>query len=228
MAPEPAGARRSRRRWWAGGVAAVAAAGLIGWWQLPEDSTSPAPERPSAYEYATRGFEEVSILGGARHDYPDASGVAIRRTPCGRRIVWRPLADRITSYRLCGDRLRSIHEVHRFFGRRDARTYRCEEGSSLSRGWRCTFDGATEVATGGPVARRRIDGTEAVHIRLTTRISGDVEGTGKRDFWLRRPDGFPLRLAATNDNSTGSPVGKVDYRERYELRLLPGQLRHRG
>lgn len=205
-------------------IVAVAALALIAWWQFPEDSSSPAPVEPGAYEYATRGFEQVSILGGARHGYPETTGVEVRGRGCARRIAWRPLEDRSTIYRLCGERLRAIDEVHRFYGRRDVRTYVCEEGSSLSHGWTCTYDGTTDTARGGPVGTVRIDGAEAVHVRLRTTISGAVEGTGTRDFWLRHADGFPLRLAGTTEHTTGSPVGTVDYRERYDLRLLPGQL----
>lgn len=155
------------------------------------------------------------------------TGVVVAGRGCERRIAWRPLEDRSTTYRLCGDRLRAIDEVHRFFGRRDARTYVCEAGSSLRRGWRCTYDGVTEVARGGAVGIERIGGDAAVHTRLRTVISGEVEGTGTRDFWLRRRDGFPVRIAATNENSTGTPAGTVEYTERYDLRLRPVRLQAR-
>ena len=213
------GADRSAGRWrWLIVVLLLAAAGLAVWLLLPEDSPSPAPVKPGAYAYTTSGFEEIGILGGARHVYPTTTGITIRRSDCGHWLVWRPLRDRSTAYELCGGRLRSIREVHQFFGRRDRRTYRCTESSSL-RGWRCTFAGTTEVARGHVVGVERVGGVETVHVRLTTRISGAVEGTGTRDFWLRRSDGFPVRLAATNENSTDSPVGRVHYRESYELEL---------
>jgi hypothetical protein len=224
MTAEPARPGRWPRRWWAIGIALLAGVALIAWWQFPEDSSTPAAIRPAALDYATRGFEEVSILGGARHEYPDRTGVVVRRTGCGKRIVWRPLEDRVTAYRLCGGRLRSIREVHRFFGRRDERVYRCAPGSSLRDGWRCAYDGTTEVARGGPVGTTRIAGAKAVHVHLDTTIGGDVEGTGTRDFWLRRPGGLPIRIAATNENTTGTPIGPVDYRESYDLRLLIGRL----
>ena len=109
--------------------------------------------------------------------------------------------------------------MHEFFGTRDERTYDCTSGSSLSGGWRCQFEDTTEAATGGELGTERIDGVETIHVRLETRISGDTNGTGTRDFWLRRSDGFPIRLTATNDNKTSSAVGDVAYRERYELEL---------
>lgn len=201
---------------------AVAGAALVAWWLFPKDTTAPAPpiERGVlTYAYHTVGFESVNILGGARHNYPSRTLIAVHRSSCGRLLVWRPLRDRSTAYELCGGALRSIREVHEFFGQRDRRTYRCAAGSSLRSGWRCTFKNTTEVARGGVVGRERVGGVETVHVRLTTRITGDTEGGGARDFWLRRSDGFPVRLAATNDNFTASIVGRVHFRERYELEL---------
>lgn len=212
--------RAPHARWrWLIAVPLLAAAGLVVWWVFPEDSPSPAPVKPRAYAYDTSGFEEIGILGGARHVYPATTGMTIRRSSCGHWLVWRPLRDRSTAYELCGGRLRSIREVHEFFGQRDLRTYRCTASSSLRRGWRCTFEDTTEVARGRVLGAERIDGVDTVHVHLTTRITGGTEGTGTRDFWLRRSDGFPVRLAATNENSTGSAVGPVHYRESYELEL---------
>jgi hypothetical protein len=193
------------------------AVGVAAWLVFPEDSVPPAPVQPG-YRYATAGFEEIDALGGSRHEYPAVTSITVRRSPCGRLLEWRPLRARSLAYEVCDRQLRSIRDVHRFFGRRERRVYRCAAGSSLRRGWRCTLDGTTEVARGGIVGTERIGGVETVHVRLTTRLTGDVEGTGTRDFWLR-PDGIPVRLAATNESSTRSVVGRVRYRERYELEL---------
>lgn len=212
--------KRGRRRWPA--VAALLAVVVaLGWLLFPRDRPEPQPLRGGELVYATRGFEEVDALGGARHDYPAETGIRVERGAgkhC-RRLVWRPLRDRVTAWKLCGERLVAIDEVHEFFGVRDERTYRCAPGSSLRRGWSCAFGGTTEVATGGVVGRARIAGALADHVRLERRISGSVEGDGRRDFWLRREDGFPVRLAGTTDDVSSSPIGDVRYRERYLLEL---------
>ena len=214
-------ATSARRRRWLIAPALAAGAALAGWSLMPDDSPAPAPIEAGAetFAYTTRGFEEVDALGGARHDYPATTRITLRRSGCGHLLVWRPLRDRSTGYELCGRELRSIREVHEFFGRRDERTYRCAAGSTLTRGYRCTARGTVEVARGGVVGVEGAGGGHAVHVRLTTRSSGDVEGTGTRDFWLRRRDGFPVSLAATNANSTASMLGRVHYRERYALDL---------
>ena len=215
-----AAATTVHRRWLIP-LALAPVAGLVGWWAMPDDSTAPAPVAPGAetYAYATSGFEEVDALGGARHAYPTTTRITVRPTRCGRQLVWRPLRDRSTAYELCGGRLRSIEEVHKFFGRGERTSYRCAASSALRVGWRCRFGDTMEVASGDVVGVERIGGTDAVHVRLETRLSGGVEGTGTRDFWLRRADGFPVRLAATNVSSTASVIGRVHYRERYRLDL---------
>lgn len=212
------------RRRWLIPVPLAAGAGLLGWWLLPEDSVAPAPPEQGgrAYTYATAGFEEIDALGGARHVYPAATTVTFRRSGCGRAFVWRPLRDRSLAYELCDGRLRAIRDVHRFFGRTERRTYRCAPESSLRDGWRCVFDGTTEVARGRVVGVESVGGAEAVHVRLTTRLTGGVDGAGSRDFWLRGSDGFPVRFAATNESSTASVLGRVHFRERYGLTLREG------
>ena len=65
-------------------VALLAAVGLVGWWVFPEDSPERAAVEPEAYAYATTGFEEVDILAGARHTYPETTGVAVLLARRGR------------------------------------------------------------------------------------------------------------------------------------------------
>lgn len=201
----------------------VVASALV-WVLFPRDRSEPQPPRVGEYVYATRGFEEVDALGGARHTYPDETGILVEQIDGGRcrRLVWRPLRDRVTAWLLCGERLVEIQEVHEFFGNRDERTYRCEPGSSLRQGWSCSYGDTTVVASGGPVGRARVAGAPTDHIRLDRRVSGSVQGQGTREFWLRRSDGFPVRLAGTTDDVSSSPIGDVRYRERYSLELETG------
>jgi hypothetical protein len=210
---------RGRLRWLAVPVLLAVVAALA-WLLFPRDRTEPQPLHEGEYLYATRGFEEVDVLGGARHTYPAETGIRVRQQGRGcRRLVWRPLRNRITTWVLCGEHLVAIHEVHDFFGNRDERTYRCGPGSSLRRGWSCSFGDTTEVATGGVVGRARIAGARTDHVRLERRITGGVQGEGTRSFWLRLGDSFPVRLTGTTDDVSPSPIGDVRYRERYMLEL---------
>ncbi len=192
---------------------------------FPRDHSEPQPLSAGEYVYTTRGFEEVDALGGARHTYPAETGIRVEQVDGGRcrRLAWRPLRDRVTTWLLCGERLAEIHEVHDFFGNRDERTYRCEPGSSLRHGWSCSYGGATEIASGGVIGHARIAAARVDHVRLKRRISGSVEGQGTREFWLRRGDGFPVRIASTTDDLSPSPIGDVRYREHYTLELKTGR-----
>ena len=142
-----------------------------------------------------------------------------RRSPCAQLRTAAPstaggrFAERFWEWETCGARLRRFAELHRFFGRDDRRTYRCDRMSKLRTGWSCTAQGVTEtgrVVVSGPA-----------HVRLGTELAGNTTGTGLRELWLR-PDGVPRRMVVENDSTTRSFLGDVHYRERYVLRLSSG------
>jgi len=201
-------------------VLAAVGAGAALWLLRPRDEVTPAlpATGPYALVYATSGFEEVDALGGARHDYPARTTIAVLRPASGCTVFrWRPLAERLYEWELCAGELRRFTELHRFFGREDRRTYRCRPGSSLRTGWRCSTDDTTETA--------RVLASRPGYIRLETTLRGASEGSGARELWLR-PDDTPERIRVENGNATPSVLGAVNYRERYELRLIePGPSR---
>lgn len=64
--------------------------------------------------------------------------------------------------------------------------------------------GDETVATpSGPVA--------AVHIRVDTRFSGDVEGSSQADNWIRRSDGLLIKEHVVTDATTGLNHYTADY-----------------
>ena len=194
-------------------VLAVVAAAAV-WWLIPRDEITPVraqPRGPGAFAYDTSGFEEVDILGGARHVYPARTTIVARRGGCGLVLRWRPFEERLQEWELCdGLRLRRITERHRFFGTDDRRTYLCEPGSRLDGAYRCSTGETTEVG--------RLVSSEEGRARLETRLSGGTTGTGTREVLLRS-DGVPLLMIVENENTTPSFVGPVHYREHFELRL---------
>lgn len=202
------------RRRLAAAAVVVTAAAAAAWLLVPRDDATPieAAAGPGSFVYETAGFEEVDILGGARHDYPPRTTIVVRRAGCGIVLRWQPLEERLQEWELCeGLELRRITEVHAFFGNEDRRTYRCEPGSRLDGGYRCTTGETTEVA--------RLVSAGDGRVLLETTISGATTGSGKRELWLRE-DGVPLRMRVTNENATPSLVGDVHYHEDYELRLV--------
>jgi hypothetical protein len=206
--------RPSGRNLLAGGLVLLLVAGAAAWRLVPRDEVTPAaaePLRAGVFAYDTTGFEEVDILGGARHEYPRRTTIVVRRAGCGLVLRWQPFEERLQEWELCdGLRLRRITERHEFFGNDDRRTYRCDASSRFDGAYRCSTGETTEVA--------RVVSSEGRRARLATRLSGGSTGSGTRELWLR-PDGVPLRLAVENENTTPSLVGPVHYRERYELTL---------
>lgn len=190
--------------------------GAVGLWRFfPRDKVTPVRAEAlgaGVFAYDTSGFEEVDILGGARHVYPRRTTIVVRRAGCGIVLRWQPFEERLQEWELCDDglRLRRITERHQFFGSDDRRTYRCDPGARLDGGYRCSSGETTEVA--------RVVSTRGGRVRLETSISGGTTGSGIRELQLR-PDGIPLRMTVENENTTPSLVGPVHYRERYELRL---------
>ena len=59
----------------------------------------------------------------------------------------------------------------------------------------------------------------AVHLRVRTRLGGDVRGAYTMDSWLRRTDGLLLRRTFTGDSRVDAIIGAVPAHEEYELRL---------
>ena len=59
----------------------------------------------------------------------------------------------------------------------------------------------------------------AVHLRVRTRLGGDVRGAYTMDSWLRRTDGLLLRRTFRSDSRVDAIVGSVPAHEEYELRL---------
>ena len=193
-------------------VVVAAVVGVAVWKFLPRDTTTPAPA-VAGFVYETTGFESVDAFGGARHEYPARTTISVRTAADGCKVFrWRPFAERFWEWETCGARLVRFAELHRFFGRDDRRTYRCDAASSFRSGWHCTGEGVTETG--------RVAASSPGHLRVVTELTGKTTGSGLREEWLR-PDGVPRRLVVENESTTPSFLGDVHYRERYELRLRP-------
>src|SRR5215204_2428395 len=152
-----------------GGLLVFAGAAVAVWQLLPRDSATTLAvtgARPGEFVYATTGFEGVDALGGARHEYPARTTISVRRDAGCTVFRWRPFAERVHEWELCGHRLQRFTELHRFFGRDDRRTYLCDARSSLEDGWRCTARGTTETA--------RVVASGRAHVRLRTELAGET------------------------------------------------------
>jgi hypothetical protein len=125
-----------------------------------------------------------------------------------------------------------VTDYHEFFGNAQRRAYRCtgravprpariEEGFRWTD--RCRARSTTAVARGAVLAGApvSVNGKRitAVHLRVRTRLGGDVRGAYTMDSWLRRTDGLLLRRTFTGDSRVDAIIGAVPAHEEYELRL---------
>jgi hypothetical protein len=193
-----------------------------------------AVPRAGVYTYAARGFETATVLGrDARHAYPATATLTVLPSACGLSARLDLLSARSSTWHVCARdgawRVARLRDVHRFFGRLDDRTYRCDARSvwtALSGAWRarCVVAGTTQrwrarVLSTAPVdvGGRRVP---AVHVRLRSRTGGETQGTGTEDLWLVRDSGLPARWVIRNSSTTDTVAGAVAYRESIDLRLL--------
>ena len=119
-AVKPAGARRSVA---ATGTALAPASRTV--------AVRAAAGRPSVpegvYVYATTGEDDVDVLGGSRHVYPDRTTITVRHAGCGLVEHWDVLKERWDERESChssgGDLLHRLSSYHEFFRHGDLKNF---------------------------------------------------------------------------------------------------------
>lgn len=223
----------------------VAACALLTFW-LPACGDDPqeeaAPDKPAGaqpagvYRYATEGFERIGGPLPGRLSYPATTTITVDSFGCTLSERWEARPERYAEWRYCitGEtwRLRSVTDYHEFFGNAQRRAYRCS-GRAVPRParipegfrWtdRCRARRTTAVARGEVVGVERVrvgaERVTAVHLRVRTRLGGDVRGGYTMDSWLRRSDGLLVRRTFSSDSRVDAIIGSVPAHEEYELRL---------
>lgn len=198
----------------------------------PDAQTQPA----GVYRYATEGFERIGGPLPGRLAYPATTTITVERSGCTLTERWEARPERYAEWRYCVTgttwRLRSVTDYHEFFGNAQRRAYRCsgravprpariEEGFQWTD--RCRARSTTAVARGEILGNARVRVGEkrvtAVHLRVRTRLGGDVRGAYTMDSWLRRADGLLLRRTFRSDSRVDAIIGAVPAHEEYELKL---------
>jgi hypothetical protein len=196
-----------------------------------EHPGSAAAVPPGVYVYATRGFERIDALAGARHPYPSRSTITVTGDPCGVQMRWDVLRGRSTTWSLCirggGWTLASQDERHTFFGHTDFRSYACRDFAFWTRARSASYDcvrsdasehgiealvGVSRVRVGGAVV-------STVHLHRTSSFTGSTRGTSTYDFWLDPSTGVPVRVVMSSRTTNDSAIGAVHYEEHVALRL---------
>lgn len=235
--------------WAGGGTAVFVAVVAIGVLVLFRDSATPVSREEitfglgsmdagteigdtGLYVYETSGFETASALGGGRHDYPAETFLSIRPGECGTAYRWQALEERWTETHLCDDgRLDYTTAWHKWFGVEDLSDYVCDDsahvvpvGDETTWGFSCENIDVTTVhwvyeVVGTEMVEVAGEQVETLHLIATETDIGATVGTGTHHRWVLTDPYLVVKEVVAIDNTTESPIGGVDYVERYELVL---------
>ena len=199
------------------------------------ESNPNASELEGVYVYETSGSESIDALGGAHHLYPAETVITASAVSCGLKLRWDALEKRSTTWTLRattqGFELRTSDEVHQFFGQTDRTVYTCEKRAllparrpvGLTRSFTCRTQKGAEAGDVRIIGRERLhvggDRVEVVHVRMTTRMSGENSGVETIDWWLDAHSALPVRIVLSSRTARKLFVGTVHYREDVDLRL---------
>ena len=206
---------------------------------VADEGTSPPGLRPrpaeGVYVYATKGGDEVDVLGGSRHTYPPETTVTIRHAGCGLVERWDALEERWDERESCrtpeGDTLKRMTSFHEFFGHADQRTLHCKgftypAGFQPGQSWsaHCASENTTAVTKLSAVGWEDVDvagvRVRTMHVRASTRLTGEQEGTSERDVWGSAETGLVVRERSNLTSYSNQPVfGRTRYHEEYEIQL---------
>ena len=187
------------------------------------------------YVYATKGGEEVDVLGGSSHTYPPETTVTIRHAGCGLIERWDALDERWDERETCatpdGDSLKRFTSFHEFFRHADERTYTCDflahpRAAKPGDTWkgRCVSGESVVNQVGRAIGFETIvvGGVRvtALHVRVDVKLTGEQEGSGVREVWGDRETGLSVLERATTTSHSMQPVfGRTRYHETLEIRL---------
>jgi hypothetical protein len=197
---------------------------------------TPGVQPQGVYRYATKGFERIGGPLPGRLSYRSTSNITVDSFGCTLSERWEPRPERYAEWHYCVEgatwRLRSVTDYHEFFGNAQRRAYRCSgravpRPAAIPPGYRwtdsCRARKTTAVARGTAIGNERVtvdaETVPAVHLRVRTRLGGDVRGAYTMDSWLRRADGLLLRRTFSSDSRVRAIIGTVPAHEEYTLRL---------
>ena len=187
------------------------------------------------YVYATKGSESIDALGGATHVYPARTSITVTAVPCGIELRWAALERRSTIWTFCstaaGVELRSSDERHAFFNLSDHTVYVCEGRllipkhpvAGASRPFTCRSSTNLEVGEARLIGFDTFDAggrrIRALRVRTDLTVRKHDSGSESIEWWLDPGTALPLRIELRSRTSRKLWVGRVEYREDFDLRL---------
>jgi hypothetical protein len=190
---------------------------------------------PGVYVYNTVGFERVSALGGAQHDYPQQTTMTVTETTCGVDVQWTPLEQRFEHWSMCltgtANEMAQFTTHHEFFGKTEERTFDCHDtyirppsdapGTEVKGGCKNGADTAvTDAVVVGPETLV-VQGVpvDTIKVHLDHQLSGSSNGYQRGDVWVRASDGLLVRFVSVIDADANSVIGPTHFHEEINLDL---------
>lgn len=190
---------------------------------------------PGVYVYDTTGFERVSALGGAQHDYPKQSTMTVTNNDCGISVRWTPLEQRFENWTMCltgtSNEMRSFTTHHEFFGKSETRRFDCQDtyirppsdDPATTLHGRCTNGNDLAVTTTSVVGPETlvVEGTnvDTIRVHFDHQLSGSSTGYQRGDVWVRASDGLLVRYVTMIDGDTDTVIGPTHFHEEINLSL---------
>ena len=193
---------------------------------------------PGVYQYATTGFDRISALAGARHDYPEITTMTVVPLDTCVQLRWDVAVERwnTADWCLANDAIAQIRYLgfHEFFDVPAQNEYVCtgdprpldaEPGTTWTT--TCTMSddaGGTTTFTGTAIERttRTVAGTDipVLHLRYDVAVAGSSTGTQRIEGWYRTTDGLPVREEMSTTTTQTTVIGDTEFEEEYVIELL--------
>ena len=191
---------------------------------------------PGVYRYTTTGQEHVDALDGTTHTYPAETTITVIPDGCGVSLRWTALEERWDQWHLCaspdGVELETDGiQYHEFFGQPDNEAVACEAAVLLVPAVAAELPPVQQTCTLADdpwlprwtVLERGLrtvadQSVEVQHVQM--QIEDDDEYWEHTTIdWYLTLDGLPVEVVSTKSSRSPSPIGAVQYDERYDITL---------
>ncbi|MEY2422072.1 MAG: hypothetical protein QOI95_2139 [Acidimicrobiaceae bacterium] len=190
---------------------------------------------PGVYVFDTIGFERVSALGGAQHDYPKQTTMTVTKSECGVDARWTPLEQRFERWTMCmtgtANEMAKFTTHHEFFGKTEERTFDCRDtyirppsdapGTTANGG--CTNGNDVAVTSTTVIGPETVlvqgSPVDTVRMHFDHQLSGSSNGYQRGDVWVRLSDGMLVRFISEIDADANSVIGPTHFHEEINLSL---------
>lgn len=185
---------------------------------------------PGTYRYAVDGYDEVSALGGSKHEYDsEVPAIVELRSGCEWTIEFLYAEERRVKSTFCttaeGTRMLQTANTVEFFGVGQTDLQKCDARAWITtaagtpgtkQNFTCKNDDrsvAHASVVAGSAGAPKLDGVAAgdlIHVRDEFTITGNTTGTTSNDAWYLA-SGLPVAFTEKSTTRSKSPLGDTDY-----------------